>query len=585
MTYTSVSFRLYLKVLCIGHALRCAAYETTPKIALTDSDRQKAPVHGKDVLDLIENNFNVVPPVLRCSKVPIHRYSFSETPGCNISASKFASGYLGSIPHKTMRGSICCDHVVTGNGMSSLCLCQPHEHNDVSRYGTQIHDADLVSRVLEVDALFVLPPFLRHAPHWLEQLAQLCNALTLDVPGLGFEKHTDAIESIDERSLVGRWKEYRKFPAVLVELPLDNLGTILDGGYNGPARAARTLPSPIASHDSEVWADEICSVLTAALLQHTTHSIFHATPKKSSDYPQLAAYFNISSRDTTETRRKQIISGVVTQKQIHPHPSIRASSFLPFSGRHFFASRQACAIYRRAIQPLWDEDTDEKNRPFRVTIANRHSDMRTITNVDQMTVELKKMKIDGFTDIAIRHDLREDQTIAQTLKGFGDADVVIAAHGGVLAMLPAMRPGSLVIEVFADPELGGTCLSYFLGLGTQCGIAHRVYHGSGRHMHMLNNQGVKGCWLGNGRQPKKRGKGGSVNPKQIVEMILEWAYNSSGSIKDRTDNPGRLAALRSSTPCAGCRRPVWWESADGKRTEGSNGGNKAAHAEEDKIPH
>ena len=93
MTYTSVSFRLYLKVLCIGHALRCAAYETTPKIALTDSDRQKAPVHGKDVLDLVENNFNVVPPVLRCSKVPIHRYSFSETPGCNISASKFASGY------------------------------------------------------------------------------------------------------------------------------------------------------------------------------------------------------------------------------------------------------------------------------------------------------------------------------------------------------------------------------------------------------------------------------------------------------------------------------------------------------------
>jgi hypothetical protein len=197
-----------------------------------------------------------------------------------------------------------------------------------------------------------------------------------------------------------------------------------------------------------------------------------------------------------------------------------------------------------------------------VLIANRPFDTRSISNAAELATALRSLELSvyGKGGVAVRQSVRQNQTFAEMFAGFAEADVVIAAHGGILAMLPAMRPGSLVVEVFADPALGGTCLTFFLGLGTQCGVAHRVYHGLGKHVHILERQGLKGCWLGNGRDPKKRSSAGHrVDPAVILGMVKEWHNDPAGSIGDRTDNPGRLAALRSATPCAGCKRPVWWE--------------------------
>ena len=90
-------------------------------------------------------------------------------------------------------------------------------------------------------------------------------------------------------------------------------------------------------------------------------------------------------------------------------------------------------------------------------------------------------------------------------------------------------------------------------------MAHRVYHGSGQHMHILNRQGLRGCWLGKGLAPKLRSTGHRVDPAVIVSMIQEWRADGDAAIRDRVDNPSRLAALQSSTPCKGCKRPGWWE--------------------------
>jgi hypothetical protein len=541
-------------------------HPTVPMIALRDSDRKHPPSPGPEVFPFQKANFKLVPPVLACSEVSEHRYSYSEKPGCNIVAARHAH-YLNATSHTAIQGEMCCDHVVAWNGMSSLCMCQPT--NKVSpRSQTDPATAVAKATTLVVDALFVLPPYLRHAPHWLEELAQLCNALTLDVVGFDFDKRQSASAGEQEVAPLGFRQYSGKFPAVLVELPLNNLGPILDQGAAAVARAASEWPSKAALRDIEVWADEYCSIVTAALLQATAHTIIHAQPTAAAA-PQLIAYLNVSSMDSREDRQGKPVSRVVTSKQIHHHESIRAvaNGLLPFSGRHFFASRRACDIYRNSMRSMWHgtrlrrRASSVTGQTLRVMITNRPSDSRTIANAGELATALQKLDIKGYEHIVVEHSVRQNQTFAEMFQGFAEADVVVAAHGGILAMLPAMRPGSLIIEVFADPALGGTCLTFFIGLGTQCGVAHRVYHGSGKHKHILDRQGLRGCWLGNGREPKKVSlMGHRIDPAVILSMIEEWARNPADAISDRTDNPSRLAALRSATPCAGCNRPVWWET-------------------------
>ena len=47
---------------------------------------------------------------------------------------------------------------------------------------------------------------------------------------------------------------------------------------------------------------------------------------------------------------------------------------------------------------------------------------------------------------------------AEQLAAYARADVVVAAHGQSMAMAPAMREGALLVEVFADASIEGTCV-------------------------------------------------------------------------------------------------------------------------------
>ena len=144
--------------------------------------------------------------------------------------------------------------------MSSLCMCQPT--NKVSpRSQTDPATAVAKATTLVVDALFVLPPYLRHAPHWLEELAQLCNALTLDVVAFDFDKRQSASAGEQEVAPLGFRQYSGKFPAVLVELPLNNLGPILDQGAAAVARGtASCRRSGLAARR---WAEQQCAAYRA----------------------------------------------------------------------------------------------------------------------------------------------------------------------------------------------------------------------------------------------------------------------------------------------------------------------------------
>ena len=112
--------------------------------------------------------------------------------------------------------------------------------------------------------------------------------------------------------------------------------------------------------------------------------------------------------------------------------------------------------------------------------------------------------------------------------------------------LPLMRDGALMIEVFAHPLLHGTCLSYFLSLGSVCGIRHRVYHpGQTHHGHTIEGPSVhlRGCHVcpPQGRYRRRCVK--SLVPEPEVDADVATETNLG-----RERNSLRLKNLLSNVP-------------------------------------
>jgi len=100
-----------------------------------------------------------------------------------------------------------------------------------------------------------------------------------------------------------------------------------------------------------------------------------------------------------------------------------------------------------------------------------------------------------------------------------------------MAFVPMMRERSLLVEVFAHPLMEGTCLASLLGLGSMCGVRHRVYHADEKRngKHIFKGHKVTGCHIRGGRAGGERaGKAPALNASVVNALIDEWEVELRG---------------------------------------------------------
>ena len=165
--------------------------------------------------------------------------------------------------------------------------------------------------------------------------------------------------------------------------------------------------------------------------------------------------------------------------------------------------------------------------------------------------------------------------------------------------VPVMAPGALLVEVFSWPAFQGTALSYFMRLGSNCGVMHRVYHeavpgGPLKQSHTwLMQSWPAGSVIFNQetKAPEPITVGHRIDPEQIMAMIREWqkaseeltkpsnaGSNAALLFEDRFSEPSSMQGSEPSSkgplPCKGanpdpsarsplkCSGSPWWTSAD-----------------------
>jgi len=541
------------------------------------------------------DHYDLVPPdeAPDCTPQSKHdRFAHCEVPGRNSNAQAISMG----LP--TLNGGMCCDLVARKNNLGYLCFCEAinKSHSPAATKGTAPTTG--LPRTIEADMLFVLPHTQTHAPHWLEELAQLCNALSL------------AVTTANNRSIT-----------VMVEQPFVGLSALLAGGRAAVSAFARSRPDPAIDDlpPNLQYADDFSSMATAALLQHSVQNIVtlpdrcaeakHYGPKCTNG--GFLAFHYSDDKASHATVKPELVAGVVSSRQIHRHASTKEH---PHTGKHFFASPASCNIFRNAIRPLWDDTfikaaaagkllpstprTVRFDDGMNVIILNRPSGNRNISNVGDLETALRA----AFPSATVQSHVREHDKFAAQLRVFAEADVLISAHGGALVGVPAMAPGALLVEVFSWPAFQGTALSYFMRLGSNCGVMHRVYHeavpgGPLKQSHTWSLQSwPAGSVVFNQdtKAPEPITVGHPIDPEQIIAMIHEWqeasgALEKPGSaessaaaaqlFEDRLSEPalsaqGSEPSLKGPLPCKGanpdpsatspsqCRGKAWWMSAE-----------------------
>jgi hypothetical protein len=365
----------------------------------------------------------------------------------------------------------------------------------------------------------------------------------------------------------------------VVEQPFGDLPGLLEGGSAALNMYAKSHPLPKTS--SSDWAFSYSAMVTAALLQHVARDAVVVGPGcakgKLEHACGIVAFMNMHSSDSS--RKGVPVGSVTVKKQVHTHfINIHEK---PHTGKQYFASRAACDLYRQALSVLWKNT--EKNtssstssplpgssslansppprpRLLRIAIINRPHDDRNISNCAEVLSALKR----AFPESEVTSHMREDVSFQEQLRVFGEADVVVAAHGGSLANLPAMKEGSLLIEVFSNPKHVGSALSFFLGLGSRCGVTHRVYHETFGHLHKLT-VAPKGATVDDKAWPLNLGH--AIDPRVIIGMVKEWLKEwlkaAPTILEDRAFDQEKLEVLRKPVHvCSGgCEGPTWWSSS------------------------
>jgi len=538
------------------------------------------------------DHYDLMPPDEAPECTPqskLDRFAHCDVPGRNSNAHAISMG----LP--TMNGGMCCDLVARKNNLGYLCFCEAVNKSLALTAVKKEASTASVLRTVEADTLFVLPHTQTHAPHWLEELAQLCNALSL------------AVATANNRSIT-----------VMVEQPFVGLSTLLAGGRAAVSAFARSRPNPAIDDlpPNLQYADDFSSMATAALLQHTVQNIVtlpdrcaeakHYGPKCTNG--GFLAFHYPDDKTSHATVKAEIVLGVVSSNQIHRHASTKEH---PHTGKHFFASPASCNIFRNAIRPLWDDAFNEaasagKALPLtprtvrfddsmKVVILNRPSGNRNISNVGDLETALRS----AFPGATIQSHIREHDKFAAQLRVFAEADVLITAHGGAMVGVPVMAPGALLVEVFSWPAFQGTALSYFMRLGSNCGVMHRVYHeavpgGPLKQSHTwLMQSWPAGSVIFNQetKAPEPITVGHRIDPEQIMAMIREWqkaseeltkpsnaGSNAALLFEDRFSEPSSMQGSEPSSkgplPCKGanpdpsarsplkCSGSPWWTSAD-----------------------
>ena len=129
---------------------------------------------------------------------------------------------------------------------------------------------------------------------------------------------------------------------------------------------------------------------------------------------------------------------------------------------------------------LWVGDGDSggssaNGNQLKLVILNRkpeskRSMFRQIVQAKELAATLRSHELVASVDVASPD---ASWSLKRQLQSYAQADVVIAVHGAGMYAVPAMRKGSLLIEVFHEGQ-SGTSLSYFYNLAAPCGVVRCV---------------------------------------------------------------------------------------------------------------
>ena len=81
-------------------------------------------------------------------------------------------------------------------------------------------------------------------------------------------------------------------------------------------------------------------------------------------------------------------------------------------------------------------------QPIIMVVHRIDASSRRVENHDALVTALKQT----FPTCTIRIFVGRDHDIEDTVKWFGEADVLLAPHGAALGFMPFLRPGRMVVE-------------------------------------------------------------------------------------------------------------------------------------------
>lgn len=357
-----------------------------------------------------------------------------------------------------------CPCSVFSAGDALACVCN-HTDNHIASQKRPSTDQKRPRSSLRctVDHLFVLPARTTHAPHWLEELAQFTN-------------HLSSIE----------YNEYHTSIAAVVNQRFFSLGEFITANKT---RYHELASKPISSFGNASWSDVVSSAITASLMRRYVDSTFLINEHMKFDRFESTRRPRLSVADTLSPSCQHVFGNSTYIR----HATLEEFPLVP--GRQWFGSKQSCELFQEAVSSLWQNgeghQRSENSTDYQsllalrcIVVVNRSPDVepvRYISNEIGLVAALKS----SYPDCEVISFVPgAESSVSQQLRTFGAADVVISVHGAALYAIPVMRKGSLVIEAFSGSALG-LCRSYFYGLGSFCGIEHRVYNEGAGHRHAI----------------------------------------------------------------------------------------------------